>query len=67
MSKSNVGKIRFHSRIAVKWLIAGNVLNSESEPIALDMSSKPYKIIDGRHRVYLARQKGYTEVRAVSA
>lgn len=42
------------------------VLNSESEPIALDMKSKPYRIIDGRHRVYLARQKGYTQVRAVS-
>jgi hypothetical protein len=42
------------------------VLNSESAPIALDMSRKPYRITDGRHRVYLARQKGYTEVRAVS-
>lgn len=42
------------------------VLNSESEPIALDMNSKPYRIIDGRHRVYLARQNKYTQVRAVS-
>jgi hypothetical protein len=43
------------------------VLNSESDPIALDMSSKPYRISDGRHRIHLARKKGYTEVRAVSA
>ena len=38
------------------------VLNSSSDPIALDCSSKPYQIIDGRHRIYLARKKGYTFV-----
>lgn len=40
------------------------VLNSSSDPIALDKSSKPYRIIDGRHRVYLARKKGYSSVNA---
>ncbi len=38
----------------------GQVLKSRSEPVALDgKRGKPYRIIDGRHRVYLARQKGY--------
>jgi len=40
------------------------VLNSSSDPIALDNSSRPYRITDGRHRVYLARQKGYSSVNA---
>ena len=40
------------------------VLNSSSDPVALDKSSKPYRIVDGRHRVYLARQKGYSSVNA---
>lgn len=39
------------------------VLNSSSDPITLS-GSKPYEIIDGQHRIYLARQKGYTKVRA---
>ena len=39
-------------------------LNSTRNPIALDGSSKPYGIINGMHRVYLARQKGYTSVPA---
>lgn len=39
------------------------VLNSKSDPIALDRrSGKPYSITDGRHRIYLARQKGYSSV-----
>lgn len=38
------------------------VLTSRSDPIALSERSTPYTIIDGRHRVYLARQKGYREV-----
>lgn len=42
------------------------VLNSKSDPIALDRGrGKPYQIIDGRHRVYLARQKGYRSVPAI--
>lgn len=42
------------------------VLNSKSDPIALDRGSgRPYRIMDGRHRVYLARQKGYTSVPAI--
>lgn len=42
------------------------VLNGAiSDSIALDKKAgKPYKIIDGRHRVYLARQKGYSSVLA---
>lgn len=40
-----------------------DVLASESDPIALDMSSgKPYRIIDGRHRIYLARKKGLKSI-----
>lgn len=41
-------------------------LNSRFNPIALDMTSAPYKIFDGRHRIFLSRQKGYTSVPAVS-
>lgn len=41
-------------------------LNSKSTPIALDeKQGKPYRIINGRHRVYLARRKGYSKVPAV--
>ncbi len=40
------------------------VINSKSDPITLSGANKPYEIIDGRHRVYLARQKGYTHVPA---
>jgi ParB-like nuclease domain len=41
-------------------------LNSTRNPIALDMSSKPYRIIDGRHRVYAARTQGLSSVIAIS-
>ena len=37
-------------------------LNSSSDPIAVSCGSKPYRITNGRHRVYLARQKGYSTV-----
>ena len=40
------------------------VLNSSSDPIKLDCSVRPYRIIDGRHRIYLARQKGYSSIDA---
>ena len=39
-------------------------LNSRNNPIALDRSSWPYRIINGRHRVFLARQKGYSSIPA---
>ncbi len=39
-------------------------LNSSSNPIALS-GSRPYRIIDGRHRVFMARQKGYDSVPAI--
>jgi hypothetical protein len=42
-------------------------VNSRSNPIALDMTSIPYKILDGRHRIFLSRQKGHTSVPAISA
>jgi hypothetical protein len=42
-------------------------VNSRSNPIALDMNSTPYKILDGRHRIFLSRQKGHTSVPAISA
>ena len=42
-----------------------DVLASNSDPITLDGSSGiPYSIIDGRHRIYLARERGYTSVTA---
>lgn len=39
-------------------------LNSSSNPIALS-GSRPYRIIDGRHRVFMARKKGYDSVPAI--
>ena len=39
-------------------------LNSSSNPIALS-GSRPYRVIDGRHRVFMARQKGYDSVPAI--
>ena len=40
------------------------VVKSRSDPITLDGSSTPYQVIDGRHRIFLARKKGYTSVPA---
>lgn len=37
------------------------VLNGASGKIALS-GSKPYTIVDGRHRIYLARQQNYRVV-----
>jgi hypothetical protein len=39
-------------------------LNSKFNPIALDKGKSPYGVTDGRHRVFLARQKGYKSVPA---
>ena len=39
-------------------------LNSSSNPIALS-GSKPYTVIDGRHRVFMARKKGYSSVQVI--
>ena len=41
-----------------------DVLYSRSDPITLEDRGKPYRIIDGRHRIYLAREKGYSTVPA---
>lgn len=42
------------------------VLSNSSDPIALSKKGgAPYDIIDGRHRVYLARKKGYNSVDVV--
>lgn len=42
------------------------VLSNSSDPIALSKKCNiPYSIIDGRHRVYLARKKGYSSVNVV--
>lgn len=40
-------------------------LNLKSDPIKLEGENPPYLITDGRHRIYLARQKGYTLVSAL--
>lgn len=40
------------------------VLNSSSDPIVLD-GDIPYDVTDGRHRIYLARQKGYSYISAI--
>ena len=42
-----------------------DVLRSWSDPITLDRSNgTPYEIIDGRHRIFLAREMGYSTVPA---
>lgn len=41
-----------------------DVLRSRADPITLDRPGPPYRIIDGRHRIYLARQRGYMSVPA---
>ncbi len=41
-----------------------DVLNSSSDPITLEGDEPPYQIIDGRHRIYLARERGYGSVPA---
>ncbi|MGI8556402.1 MAG: hypothetical protein ACR2LT_08625 [Pyrinomonadaceae bacterium] len=39
------------------------VLKSGSDPITLDRRfGKPYRIIDGRHRIFLARQRGLPNI-----
>src|SRR3954447_20058843 len=40
------------------------VINSRLNPITLDGPHAPYVIIDGRHRVYLSRQRGDTHIPA---
>ena len=41
-------------------------LNHSANPIALSKANgTPYTIINGRHRVYTARQKGYSSVSVV--
>jgi len=43
-----------------------DVLRSWSDPITLDRTNGiPYEIIDGRHRIYLARSMGYSTVPAM--
>lgn len=42
------------------------VLKNSSDPIALDKKrGRPFRIIDGRHRVFLARQKRYRTIPVV--
>lgn len=41
------------------------VLESYSDPITIDAGNgKPFGVLDGRHRIYLARQKGYSSISA---
>jgi hypothetical protein len=37
---------------------------SDANAIALSKGSNPYEILNGRHRIYLARQKGWRTIRA---
>ncbi len=36
-------------------LFKNNIMHSD--PIVIDISKKPYSIINGRHRIYIAREK----------
>ncbi len=42
-------------------------INSKDSPIALDSGGKGGKlqIIDGRHRIFVARKNGYTKINAL--
>jgi hypothetical protein len=42
--------------------------NASGDPIALysnEHNKPPYSISDGRHRIYLARQKGYKKIKII--
>jgi hypothetical protein len=41
------------------------LLHSKSDPIALHKGNAPYEVYSGRHRVYLAYQKGIKVIPAV--
>lgn len=55
LSELNAGKIRSikNSPDSIEFL-----LHSKSDPIALYKGTLPYEICSGRHRVYVAYQKG---------
>jgi hypothetical protein len=42
-----------------------SLLHSKSDPIALHRGNPPYEVYSGRHRVYLASQKGIRVIPAV--
>ena len=52
---------RFRSSV----LLFEVLLHQCSEPIRLDVRTMPYRILDGRHRIFLARQRGLITVPAL--
>lgn len=63
VSRSELSESRLHN-LENGYDSFDKVLNSNSDPITLERNSFPYKIIDGRHRIYLAREKGRLSVNA---
>ena len=39
-------------------------LNSKTDPVSLRRDTFPYEVYTGRHRVYVAYQRGYTSIPA---
>jgi hypothetical protein len=61
-SELNEGKIRslLNSPDSIESL-----LHSKTDPIALHKGTPPYEVYSGRHRVYVAAQKGIKLIPAV--
>lgn len=61
-SELNEGKIR---SIENSPDSISSLLHSKSDPIALHKGSPPYEVYSGRHRVYVAAQRGIKLIPAV--
>jgi hypothetical protein len=68
MAKSHPVKLsdieRTYGSLSDKKLAALKRGESPSGPIVLDRSQKPYKVIDGRHRIHLAREQKKSLIQA---
>ena len=66
MVRDNLSKSRIERLLDENGFLKFDELfenNTEhSDPIVIDKSASPYSIINGRHRIFIARGKGYSSV-----